>query len=117
MPNKEMQDILTYSAMYCNNWEHAELLLRNTSYTRSDWFQKRKELINSPDDSTAPEWANYKAQDSTGNGTGMKNARNHMKLLTNLVNSVNLLDLLALAVMLNMLDPVKCLLDIHGEHR
>ena len=34
--------------------------------TEKEYLQKRKELINSPDWKDAPEWAKFKAQDSTG---------------------------------------------------
>jgi len=32
----------------------------------SDWNQRRRELINEPDDADAPEWARFKAQDGDG---------------------------------------------------
>lgn len=35
-------------------------------HLEDQWLQRRKELINEPDDADAPEWANWKAQDSCG---------------------------------------------------
>lgn len=38
----------------------------NGVITESDWFQRRMELIDEPDDANAPKWANWKCQDSFG---------------------------------------------------
>lgn len=71
-----MSNFLDKLAMEVSEWTAAgfhKAGLKNNDYEmlvdphlEEQWLQRRKELINEPDDSTAPTWARWKTQDDDG---------------------------------------------------